>query len=334
MFQKLWFAKRKVSNKQKLKIEAIKKVIFKISLIPLVLLLLDGCKTSKIQPSDNNPQELYLNIYEASRQKQNLLPGTYKRIDTLINNLLESEYTLCHFHNRYDSKHDFSQMHNRILDELAFYSGYSIDFERYIYRKILRNHQKSNSSGEKWRNCMMLFPKRDCGDSDYEHRLNYLAWIKVDTSSIENAEDMLSRISSILDEPCEQTILHMQNEYKWRERFYNNIINQTKDYYKQDEDFDYEFHEVLLNLKDSLSSRFAFDYVMKNNDLPDGIEDIIEDRFKDWDNGNGYTRFQGPPILLSEDEIKQLIERANKIKSQTICDWCDEFIRRLNLRFE
>lgn len=297
------------------------------------LILQFGCKSSGVQ-SKETPRDSYLNIYTASQQEQTLKQATYQRIDSLIQVLFESEYTSCHFHNRYDSKHDYSKMHHPILDELAFYSGYSIRYERYIYSKVTNNHQHKGSSGEQWKNCIMLFPKKDCGGINYSRRLDFLASVVLDTTSFQKCEEMLSRVSGILDEPCRSTILTMQNDYRWRARVYQNIIRQTKNLFLKNESFDDELYKVMYCLKDSLSSRFAYDYIMNHEDLPGGIDDIIEDRFKDWDKGNGYTRYQGAAILFSETEVKRLVKRVETIKNNIDCVWCDEMIRRLNLRFE
>ena len=295
-------------------------------LILLVLICLSSCKSRKLHTNNTFTKNKIANLSLLAKTRDNERISKIERIDTLLNRLSKSKFTNCHFHLNYLKGHDYSRMHNDIFDELVFWYSESQYYENYIFQKVQRDFKrKYGSDALSWYYCINLLPKRDCYDSDIDHRLDRLPWILRDTSSIEKSYSIVSNIANIIVEPCDRTLNKMQYDYEWRNKMYQGILFQIKAFYKKDEDFDYELHELMLNLKDSLTTRYAYNYVMNNNDLPDGIEDIIYDRFINWGSDTGYDRYLGNRILLSQEEVIALINRAKIMKNNLSCDNCQEF---------
>jgi hypothetical protein len=90
------------------------------------------------------------------------------------------------------------------------------------------------------------------------------------------------------------------------------------------------------DIPDRLTTKFAYDYVMQHDSIPSGIQEIITNRIHNWGdyyditNLYGYSKYEGDPILLSENEIEALALRLKEIQDNRDCEWCAQIINSIN----
>ena len=296
-------------------------------------MILIGCSTqNRIVPEKS---QKIVDYFENSFLEQQLnLSEDKKRIDTLLILLAESELEICHYHPNYDSSRDYSKGHNKFLDELAFLHRKSLNNEKYIFRSVLRNHDFRTKQIDCY-NCIMLFRKRDCDESDNYHRLNKLPNILKDTSNVLKTIEILKHISVILDEPCERTQQHIRTEVKWRIELFKTLESQIQHVrkYNNDEEGDLEYiYDAMAQLPDSLTTEFAYNYLMqdsitkKYNSLPWAIFDILEHSIM---YEKEYTYVDGSQINLTNEKINTLKERLENLNKNKDCDWCVDTLKML-----
>lgn len=304
-----------------------------LSKIFFIYLLIIGCSPIQISSKNYNTAPFVKNhdIAKLITNRRQYLTETYSRIDTLLSSLLETE-----------PPHTFCEAYENIFfKELSFYYTTSIEFEDYIFGKIVRPHPPLFEG--KWIDCLMLVMKRDC-EGDNEWRLKRLPRILRDTTSIDNSYYLLSRVSHILQEPCATTLKVLQNEVDLRKNLFNSMLVQ-EEFIKNNPiensgpllGLDDVF-SLMNELPDRLTSKFAYDYVMLNDSIPWEIQDIISNRifdigdYYDISNLHGYSKYAGDPIIYTESELISLAERLTYIQSKRKCDWCKGIVSSIKER--
>jgi len=260
------------------------------------------------------------------------------RIDTLLANIFASEFTECNFYNYsaeyYNSK---NMLPYKDLDELWLLHDTSLDNEKYIFQKILRNYNYQNTENKKnWYNCLMLFPKKDCADGDIVHRMHKLPHILKDSTNLANTIRALDHIADILQEDCSVTQRHIEKDLAWREAIYEAAIIHIPNLKKYEPEYVEDVHWLLDKLPIHLSTNYAYEYTMKHElsgeylELPDYILDIIDSRSIDR---GYYSGYDGPSIFLTAEQIKNLIKKVSETRAAKDCDWCDSFIKRMTYAY-
>ena len=298
-----------------------------VALVFLGFLVLSNCNTPKstlVQQEDNPELPIRTQIKEWSRIKDIQNKVMFRRIDTLLAHLYASPYD--------DHIYETS---NPYYDELRYYYSTNIDYEEYIYEKLIRPHFFPKGTPKKWINTLFLLPKNSCKDGD--SRLSRLPWIIRDTSSIVESVNYLTEVAEVLQDQCAYTLNMLQTDVAWRKELYESLIIQLKAIESSEWAYVDEYYEDIYRsmqyLPDSLTSAYAYNYLMQNDTLPEELENLIDKRFRNWSDSYSYTNYSGSRILYSEKEVAEMIKRAEEIQAKGGCNWCETFIRRLKLRF-
>ncbi len=271
----------------------------------------------------------YFDIIKHSQLEEKNRDSTYRRIDTLFAKLTQSEYTLCHFHSRYSSNHDYSKMHNEILDELAFLNGYSNNYEYYITRKIYTYRPKLENE-IKWRDCLRFLEDNDCSQ---DHLLNQMIWILKDTTyNFEQSQSLNYFVDSVLRRNCENVQEQIRKDTIWREKLYKAIEIQSKKFYKIDEHYDSYFYDILSSLPESHTTQYAYNYFLSQENIPDEIIDILTERLLNTYEDVDFSSHAGHGIILSQEQEKILIKRGEYLLRINKCEECQDFIEYLKER--
>jgi len=312
--------------------------------ILILVILIWSCNTPKETIALSKPK---VESYSFKHTLENYLESQeiqYRRIDTLTEQIFNSEFTLCNFY-QYSVEYYLSKnkLPLKSIDELVLLNNMSIKNEHYLYHKLLRNHDYQNTKNkENWYNCILLFPKKDCMDGDFYHRMNRLPWILRDTSNVENSTDLLDHIGDILvKERCRTNTHFLKEEVEWRKELFESAKLQIPIIKGEYSEYIEDVYWLMLHLPDSLTTDFAYNYFMNNEitaltfynyedntliDL-DNIVDLLGDRM--FNQHLKYIDYKGPKIYLSLEQTESLLTKAQSIPDQENCDWCNWFIRDL-----
>ena len=293
----------------------------------LISILLVSCKT--IENKITNNGTLTTREQSLERMSKAIIEDAiiYVEIDSLISKILESTF----------EGHVYTST-NADYNDLRHHYCCNIRYEKYIFQKFIRPERILKGEEKKWEDAIMLLPKNDCSDGDLEHRLNRVVQILRDTSDISMAVNNISEIAPILKEPCSKTLNYIQSQTQWRSDMFSALLLQLEFFDNSKEMYVKEYYEDIYEimdvLPDSLTSEFAYDYLMNKDELPEYLEELIDHRLKDWEPSWSYSNYGGSPIIYSEKQVLRMIERTQEIQNKGNCDWCELFIFRLNLRFE
>ena len=293
----------------------------------LISLFLLSCKTGK----NINTEKEALSIREQSLafMSQSFTEDViaFAEIDSLLSVILESPF----------EGHVYTST-NSAYNNLRHHYCCNIRYENYIFQKVYSPERHLKGEAKKWANAIILLPKKDCSDSDLENRLNRVLQIVKDTSDMAMSVNNISEIAPILKEPCSKTLNYIQSQTQWRSEMFSALLLQLEFFDNSKEMFVKEYYEdvyeIMDVLPDSLTSKFAYDYLMNHDELPEYLEELIDHRLKDWEPSWSYSNYSGSPIIYSETQVLRMIERTQEIQNKGNCDWCELFIFRLNLRFE
>lgn len=292
-----------------------------------LILILISCKSSSKVKNNQKPPSVREQISEWRAEIKIKDKEIFIKVDSLLKLLFNSKY----------DNHIYSTS-NPYFDELRYYYSSNLKYERYIYRKVLRPKILLKGDAKKWSNAIMLLPKKDCKDGDIDSRFYHIIRMVDDTSDISISVDYITEIASILREPCAHTLNQLQTDINWRKDMYNALIKQLQAFDNSKETYVEEYYtdiyEIMYELPDSLTSDFAYNYLINNDNLPEYLESLIDKRMRDWGPSWSFNNYSGKPILYSEEQVTTMIKRAEEIKTKDDCDWCDTFIFRLKLRFK
>ncbi len=289
--------------------------------------ILSNCnapKSAQIQQQDHSTLSIRAQIKEWSRKSEIENKVKFRHIDTLLTQLYSSPYD--------DHIYETS---NPYYDELRYYYSSNINYEEYIYEKLIRPDFSPKGASKKWINTLFLLPKKSCKNGD--SRLNRLPWIIRDTSSIEESVNYLTAVANVLQDKCAYTLNKLQTDVDWRKELYESLLIQLDAFESSECEYIDEYYEDIYwsmqYLPDSLTSAYAYNYLMQNDTIPEELENLIDDRFRNWSDSYSYTNYSGARILYSEKEVSDMIKRAEEIQAKGGCNWCETFIRRLKFRF-
>lgn len=282
---------------------------------------------------------------KASLKYEERLAEDRVRIDTLLKGLMESGVEVCHYHGEYDGDRDYEVGHNVLLEELVFLHDISLENEKYIFQRVMRDREMRRRQRDVY-NCILLFRKRDCDEEDIDHRMNALPHMLRDTGNVLKSIELIKHIEVVLNEPCERTQRHIRSEVEWRRQLFEGLKAQIPlvRRYNADETEDVEYiYYAMAELPDSLTTNFAYEYLMQDslskvyNDLPWAIFDILEHSVM---YEKEYSHIAGPQIHLTDEKIDRLKARLEVLDMEGDCDWCGdtmgmlEKIRGINGRKE